>query len=155
MERSIDMGRHLRPAIAAIVAALAALAAVAGCGGEPAPVGPPRSQAPAAAVPDAPSPQAEMVCQPEAQQDIQDLIGVVPTKVGPIQYANHTTTCRYAYANGSFTLVVEDLPNDITTTRTYEALAGKLGRTDQLRPPRRTGASAPTTARSCCAGTRR
>lgn len=135
MERSTNMGRHQRPAIAAIVAALAALAAVAGCGGEPAPVGPPPSQAPAAAVPDAPSPQAEMVCQPEAQQDIQDLIGVVPTKVGPVQYTNHTTTCRYAYADGSFTLVVEDLPNDITTTRTYEALAGKLGRTTSFDLP--------------------
>ncbi len=132
MERSTNMGRHQRPAIAAIVAALAA---VAGCGGEPAPVGPPPGQAPAAAAPDAPSPQAEMVCQPEAQQDIQDLIGVVPTKVGPIQYTNHTTTCRYAYADGSFTLVVEDLPNDITTTRTYEALAGKLGRTTSFDLP--------------------
>ena len=134
MERSTNMGRHQRPA-AAIAAVVAALAAVAGCGGEPAPVGPPPGQAPAAAVPDAPSPQAEMVCQPEAQQDIQDLIGVVPTKVGPIQYTNHTTTCRYAYADGSFTLVVEDLPNDITTTRTYEALAGKLGRTTSFDLP--------------------
>ena len=135
----MDMGRHLRRAAAGPVAGgLAALAVLlAGCGGQPAapsapPSGPSVGPAVVTALPDAPSPQAEMVCAPEAQQDIQDLIGVVPTAVGPIQYANHTTTCRYAYANGAFTLVVQDLPNDITTTKTYEALAGKLGRVEKL-----------------------
>ncbi len=127
------MGSHPCPATAAIVAVLAAV--LAGCGQPAAPLGPLPSAAPAPTLADTPSPQAEMVCQPEAQQDIQDLIGVVPTKVGPVQYANHTTTCRYAYANGSFTLVVQDLPNDITTTRTYEALAGKLGKVDNIDLP--------------------
>jgi hypothetical protein len=134
MEPSMNMGSHLRPAVAVIVAALAT--AAAGCGQPSAPpVTPAQSQAAATALPDAPSPQAEMVCQPEAQQDIQDLIGVVPTKVGPIQYANHTTTCRYDYADGAFTLVVEDLPNDITTTKTYDALAGKLGKVQTIDLP--------------------
>jgi hypothetical protein len=138
----MDMGRHLRLAAAGPVAGgLAALAVLlAGCGGQPAaPSAPPGapSVGPAVvtALPDAPSPQAEMVCAPEAQQDIQDLIGVVPTAVGPIQYANHTSTCRYAYANGAFTLVVQDLPNDITTTKTYEALAGRLGKIDSIDLP--------------------
>jgi hypothetical protein len=136
------MGRHLRLAAAGPVAGgLAALAVlVAGCGGQSAPpsgppTGPSLGPAVVTALPDAPSPQAEMVCAPEAQQDIQDLIGVVPTAVGPIQYANHTSTCRYAYANGAFTLVVQDLPNDITTTRTYEALAGTLGKMDSIDLP--------------------
>jgi hypothetical protein len=136
------MGRHLRLAAAGPVAVgLAALAVLlAGCGGQSAapsgpPTGPSLGPAVVTALPDAPSPQAEMVCAPEAQQDIQDLIGVVPTAVGPIQYANHTSTCRYAYANGAFTLVVQDLPNDITTTRTYEALAGKLGKIDSIDLP--------------------
>jgi hypothetical protein len=117
------------------VVALAVL--LAGCGGQPSAPQAPPSLGPAVvtALPDVPSPQAEMVCAPEAQQDIQDLIGVVPTAVGPIQYANHTSTCRYAYPNGAFTLVVQDLPNDITTTRTYEALAGKLGRTEKIDLP--------------------
>jgi len=138
----MDMGRHLRRAAAGPVAGgLAALAVLlAGCGGQPAapsgsPTGPSVGPAVVTALPDAPSPQAEMVCAPEAQQDIQDLIGVVPTAVGPIQYANHTSTCRYAYPNGAFTLVVQDLPNDITTTRTYEALAGKLGKIDSIDLP--------------------
>ena len=95
-----------------------------------------------------------MVCQPEAQQDVEELIGVVPTKVGPIQYANHTTSCRYTYADGTFTLVVEDLPNDLTTIKAFDALAGKLGRTDSFQLPDATG-SAPPTARSCCARTPR
>jgi hypothetical protein len=141
MERSTDMGRQLRPAATAPFAAgLAVLAALlAGCGGQSPPSVPQNapSVGPAVvtALPDVPSPQAEMVCQPEAQQDIQDIIGVVPTAVGPIQYVNHTSTCRYAYPNGAFTLVVQDLPNDITTARTYEALAGKLGRVDKIDLP--------------------
>jgi hypothetical protein len=136
------VGRHLRLAAAGPVAVgLAALAVLlAGCGGQSAPpsappTAPSLGPAVVTALPDTPSPQAEMVCAPEAQQDIQDLIGVVPTAVGPIQYANHTSTCRYAYANGAFTLVVQDLPNDITTTRTYEALAGKLGRVEKIDLP--------------------
>lgn len=136
------MGRHLRLAAAGPGAVgLAALAVLlAGCGGQSAapssaPTGPSLGPAVITALPDAPSPQAEMVCAPEAQQDIQDLIGVVPTAVGPVQYANHTSTCRYAYPNGAFTLVVQDLPNDITTTKTYEALAGKLGKIDSIDLP--------------------
>ena len=141
MERSTDMGRQLRPAATAPFAAgLAVLAALlAGCGGQAPPSVPQNAPqvgpAVVTALPDVPSPQAEMVCLPEAQQDIQDIIGVVPTAVGPIQYANHTSTCRYAYSNGAFTLVVQDLPNDITTTRTYEAHAGKLGRVEKIDLP--------------------
>lgn len=131
MERSMNMRTVLRPVIAAIVAAVAA--GVAGCSQSPPPVVGP--QPTAVELPDAPSPQAEMVCQPEAQQEIQDIIGVVPTKVGPIQYANHTSTCRYDYPNGSFALVVEDLPNDLLTTETYETLAGKLGKIDRINLP--------------------
>jgi hypothetical protein len=132
----VEAKLNLRPAVALLAAALAVLAA--GCGGPPSsavPLGPLPSQAPLPTLADAPSEQAEMVCAPEAQEDIQDLVGVVPTKVGPIQYADHTTTCRYAYADGAFTLVVEDLPNDITTTRTYEALAAKLGRVEKIDLP--------------------
>src|SRR6185312_15159799 len=83
VERSTNMGSHLRPAAAAIVATIATSLAttVAGCAQTPPPVSPAQSQPATTALPDAPSPQAEMVCQPEAQQDIQDLIGVVPTKV--------------------------------------------------------------------------
>jgi len=135
------VGRHLRLAAAGPVAVgLAALAVLlASCGQSAPPSAPPTapSLGPAVvtALPDTPSPQAEMVCAPEAQQDIQNLIGVVPTAVGPIQYANHTSTCRYAYSNGAFTLVVQDLPNDLTTARTYEALAGKLGKVDRIDLP--------------------
>jgi hypothetical protein len=130
MERSVDMGRHTCAALA-----LAALTLLAGCGQPSDPIGAPLSPAPTSAPADVPSPQAEMVCQPEAQSDIEDLIGVVPSQVGPIQYANHVSTCRYTYANGSFTLIVQDLPNDLTTTKAYEALAGKLGRVDAIDLP--------------------
>jgi hypothetical protein len=137
MERSVDMGRHSGAALA-----LAVLTLLAGCGQPSDPIGAPVSAAPTSAPADVPSPQAEMVCQPEAQADIQDLVGVVPTQVGPLQYANHVSTCRYAYPDGSFLLIVQDLPNDLTTTDAFEALAGKLGRVDAIDLP---GADAFTT----------
>ncbi len=130
MERSVDMGRHTRAAVA-----FAALTLLAGCGQPSEPIGAPVSAAPTSAPADAPSPQAEMVCQPEAQADIEDLVGVQPTQVGPLQYTNHVSTCRYAYANGSFLLIVQDLPNDLTTTDAFDALAGKLGRVDAIDLP--------------------
>jgi hypothetical protein len=130
MERSVDMGRHIGAALA-----LAVLTLLAGCGQPSYPIGAPVSAAPTAAPADVPSPQAEMVCQPEAQTDIQDLVGVVPTQVGPLQYANHVSTCRYAYSNGSFVLIVQDLPNDLTTTNAFDALAAKLGRVDAIDLP--------------------
>ncbi len=141
MERSVTVKAQKKglpataAAILAVVLAVVLAAVLAGCGQPSAPVGPLPSQAPVPTLADVPSPQAEMVCQPEAQQDIQDFIGIVPTTVGPIQYANHTSTCRYVYANGSFTLVVQDLPNELVTTRTYDALASKLGKVDSIDLP--------------------
>ena len=141
MERSTDMGRQLRPAATAPFAAgLAVLAALlAGCGGQPPPSVPQNAPqvgpAVVTALPDVPSPQAEMVCQRRPSRTSRTSSGSSATAVGPIQYANHTSTCRYAYPNGAFTLVVQDLPNDITTTRTYEALAGKLGRVEKIDLP--------------------
>lgn len=114
---------------------VAVLTLAAACGQPTDSLGAPVSAAPTSAPADVPSPQAEMVCQPEAQADIQDLIGVVPTKVGPLQYTDHVSTCRYTYPDGSFVLIVQDLPNDITTTKAFEALAGKLGRVDAIDLP--------------------
>jgi hypothetical protein len=73
-----------------------------------------------------------MVCEPEAQEDIATLLGVQATAVGPLQYADRTSTCRYAYPNGRFTLAVQDLPDDAATTAAFESLAARLGRVDQL-----------------------
>ena len=142
MERSTDMGRQLRPAATAPFAAgLAVLAALlAGCGGQPPPSVPQNAPqvgpAVVTALPDVPSPQAEMVCQPEAQQDIQDLIGVVPTAVGPDPVRQpHLDVPLRLRRTARSPSSCEDLPNDITTTRTYEALAGKLGRVEKIDLP--------------------
>ena len=117
--------------------ALALLALLAGCAQPSVPAGPLPTQAPAVdpAAADGPSPQAEMVCAPEAQEDIEDLIGAVPSTVGPLQYADHVSTCRYAFDNGSFSLVVQDLPNDLSTANTFDALAKKLGQVQKIDLP--------------------
>lgn len=79
-----------------------------------------------------PSEQARMVCEPEAQDDIAVVLGVQPTTVGPFQYADGSSTCRYTYPQAGFTLVVQDLPDPAATTAAFEALAGQLGRVGQL-----------------------
>lgn len=143
------MGMHTRAAARSVRALLtvALTVLVAGCA-QPADStfpGPGSTQAGSGAVPiaagptsaqaDTPSEQAQIVCRQEAQGDIGELIGVEATQVGPLQYADHVSTCRYAYPDGAFTLSVQDLPNDITTTDAYDALATKLGRVDVIDLP--------------------
>lgn len=84
-----------------------------------------------------------MVCEKEAQDDIGTLLGVNPTQVGPVQYANHVTSCRYTYTDGTFDLSVQDLPDDPATVAAYDALGAHRGRVQNLDLP---GASAFTTS---------
>lgn len=122
--------RSVPVAVPALVAAVLVLgSACAKPPIAPAPAPAAASAAPAPAPADGPSEQAAMLCSDEAKEDIALALGVDPTSVGPLKYADHTTTCRYAYPNGSFTLVVQDLNDALSTTRAYEAYATKLGRT--------------------------
>lgn len=126
----------MRSVPAVVVAVLALGTACAQPGIPAAPAAPSAvSTAPATAPANGPSDQARMLCEDEGQEDIALALGVDPTSVGPLTYADHTTTCRYAYPNGSFTLVVQDLSDDLSTTKAYEALAAKLGRTQTLDLP--------------------
>ena len=119
-----------------VVAALLALCA--GCSGSPtaAPPAPASASSANAASPvpaaPGPSPQARLVCEPEAQEDIALQLGVDAATVGPPQYANSTSTCRYAYPQGGFTLSVQDLPDAPATTRAYDALGAKMGRVQNI-----------------------
>jgi hypothetical protein len=84
------------------------------------------------ATPSGPSEQARMVCEPEARQDIAVALGVDATAVGPLRFADRTTTCRYAYPQGAFDLTVQDLPDDATTTAVYDELGRRGGRVQQF-----------------------
>jgi hypothetical protein len=83
-----------------------------------------------------------MVCEHEAQDDISVQLGVTPTHVGPLRFADHTTSCRYSYPDGAFDLSVQDLPDEPATTAAYDGLGAQRGRVADLDLP---GASAFTT----------
>jgi len=125
----------MRARITLLTAAAAGLLAVmVGCA-DPAATAPsaPGTAAVAPAAADSgPSKQAQMVCEPEAQGDIELVVGVSATKVGPLAYADHTSTCRYTYADGAFTLTVQDLSNQAASLSAYDALGQKLGRTERI-----------------------
>jgi hypothetical protein len=84
---------------------------------------------------DEPSEPARIVCQDEAQEDIERVLGVPATLVGPPTYVNHVSDCRYRYPDGSFDLTVHDLPDDAATTALYTGLAARQGHVRDLQLP--------------------
>jgi hypothetical protein len=75
-----------------------------------------------------PSPQAKMVCAPEAQVEIAASLGAQSTQVTAPTWTDHVYSCQYMYPNGSFTLSVKELPNAAATTRYFNDLGTRLGR---------------------------
>jgi hypothetical protein len=86
----------------------------------------------AAPVTDGPSPQAVQVCSDEARGDLALALGVDATTVGPLQWANGVSSCRYAYPQGSYLLLVHDLPDAAATSQAYAAYATKMGRVQEF-----------------------
>ncbi len=93
------------------------------------------SAAAATTAADGPSLPAQIVCQYEAQEDIERVLGVAAAQVGPSTYANHVSSCRYRYPDGSFDLTVRDLPDPQATDALYAELATQRGHVRDLRLP--------------------
>ena len=79
-----------------------------------------------------PSPQARQVSEDEAEEDIALTLGVKATTVGPPTYAAGTSTCRYTYPRGGFTLSVQDLPDVPGTARAYDAVGARMGHVQDI-----------------------
>ncbi|MDT7616658.1 MAG: hypothetical protein QOF00_4105 [Pseudonocardiales bacterium] len=119
----------------ALVAGLLLL--LGGCAGgllDPASVPPPAPPATTAAAvaPAQPSVSAKMVCEPEAQDDITEALGIAAQRVETPTWKDHLYSCRYDYAGGSFLMSVKELADDLTTTDYYEALGKQLGNTQSI-----------------------
>jgi hypothetical protein len=98
----------------------------AGCATDAPPVGPPVTVATATA-PTGPSETAEMVCASEAQQDLEEALGIAAQRVETPTWKDRVYACRYVYPTGSFLMSVKDLKNDLETTDYYESLAAQMG----------------------------
>ncbi len=78
-----------------------------------------------------PSEIAKMVCAHEAQKDIAETLGVRATVSTPV-WKNHTYSCRYQYADGSFALSVKELSSWPQTIAYFTAIGSNEGRTDTI-----------------------
>jgi hypothetical protein len=69
-----------------------------------------------------------MVCSKKALKELDNVLGVTGTVSTPT-WSEHTYSCRYAYADGSFVLTVKEL-SSWSQTKTYFARLGTtLGNT--------------------------
>jgi hypothetical protein len=103
---------------------------LAGCGGAPArpTTGPDAAPLPAGPVPSA---LAKMPCQPEAQHDIAEALGV-RSVVTDTTWANHKYSCRYRYPTGTMQLSIKELSSWGQTLAYFHGLGHVLGNTEPL-----------------------
>lgn len=123
------MTNSLRTRYASASAVALALALVLGaCGSSTrsrAAGAPPVRESPAVTAPTA---TTKMICAPEAVRDIAAAIGegTVRPVVGTWMPPHYS--CQYTYRQGSFTLSVQQLPDQMSTERYFTAITTTLGR---------------------------
>jgi hypothetical protein len=68
-----------------------------------------------------------MICADEGQREIASTLGVEPVQPVVGRWRKPVYSCRYAYAGGSMTLSVRELPDVTTATAYYGTLQRRLG----------------------------
>jgi hypothetical protein len=79
-----------------------------------------------------PSASAQMVCAPEAQNDLASALGAATTAVTDPTWIDHVYSCRYTYPDGTMTLSVKELSNKAETTSYFRSLRTQLGVSERL-----------------------
>ncbi len=79
-----------------------------------------------------PSESAQMVCAPEAQQDLGSALGAPTTAVTTPTWADHVYSCRYMYPDGSMALWVKELSSKAETAAYFKSLRAQRGETERL-----------------------
>ena len=142
--------------MAALTVLTSLVLSVSGCG-RPAPKGPaaPPSSAPATAVvdqpsspsamavADQPSTTAQMICQPEAEDEIAEALGVIPRRTPTSSWSDHLYSCRYEYPIGTMTLSVKELPDEGATAAYLAAVQHSLPGYTPIRVSGQNGITAP------------
>lgn len=86
------------------------------------------SSALARAGPDRPSKQAQMICAPEAQNEVGGALGFGTARAATATWTSPLYTCRYEYPEGTIVLSVRELADLRATIAHVDALALQLGR---------------------------
>jgi len=79
-----------------------------------------------------PSISAKMICTTEARNELNDTIGVKPTRVTVPTWKDHVYSCTYIYPKGSYVLSVKELVSEQTTTDYFNALKQQYGAKQNL-----------------------
>ncbi|GAA2372648.1 hypothetical protein [Dactylosporangium salmoneum] len=106
--RHHPVGRRLRLAlVAALTSALAACASGPDRGPSPAPTGPPDAK-------------TAMVCQNEAQEDIEEALGLPTSQPPTSTWQDRVYTCTYRYPGGVMLVSVKELPDAGAATKYFD-----------------------------------
>jgi len=81
----------------------------------------------------APSASAKMICAPEAQTELAELLGVHTTQPVVPTWTGHTYSCKYTYRNAVLALSVKEFSNQTETDDYFRSLAHRLGQTQRLK----------------------
>jgi hypothetical protein len=79
-----------------------------------------------------PSESAQMVCTPEAQNDLATALGVNSTAVTEPTWVDHLYSCRYLYPDGGMALSVKELSSKAETTAYFNALRAQYAESERL-----------------------
>jgi hypothetical protein len=119
--------------VVGVAIVLSALVA-AGCGSSPPGAAPSPGTRAGTTTTEAPEPAgrlpstiSKMVCRPEAQHEIAEVLGVKPVTISTPTWIDHLYSCRYEYASGSFALSVKELSSWGQTLAYFHGLASQFG----------------------------
>jgi len=74
-----------------------------------------------------PSTISQMVCRPEAQREIAEVIGEKPVRISTPTWIDHLYACRYEYTSGGMTLSVKELSSWAQTLTYFHGLGSQFG----------------------------
>ena len=141
--RSGTLGRvRSRTRVGAIVVAALVTVAVtaAGCGSSPSSAVPTTASRPGTTTPRVPLPAgtfpsaiSKMVCGSDARREIAAALGLKAQMISTPTWVNHLYSCRYQYADGAFTLSVQELSSWAQTFAYFRGLAHNFGNARSLR----------------------
>ena len=80
-----------------------------------------------------PSESAQMVCAPEAQQEVATALGAAATTVTTPTWIDHLYSCQYVYPSGVMVVSVNELSTPAETTAYFNALESQYGRSESLK----------------------
>ena len=74
-----------------------------------------------------PSTISKMVCRPEAQREIAEVLGEKAEQVSTPTWVDHLYSCRYEYTGGVMTLSVKELSSWAQTLAYFHGLGSQFG----------------------------